>query len=131
MSNEVPSEVGRLDQAGDDWIEFDLKSLLGALRRRMRLIIGVFISLTVIALLAIFQLTPRYTASSTVLIDTRETQVVDMDAVLSGLSADTDVVDSQVELIRSRTFAGRFGDQLKLQKDPEVNVHLTTPILSG
>lgn len=124
MSNEVPSEVGRLDQAGDDWIEFDLKSLLGALRRRMRLIVGVFLSLTFVALLVILQLTPRYTAASIVLIDTRETQVIDMDAVLSGLSADTAVVDSQVELIKSRTLAGRVVRKLNLATMPEFNASL-------
>lgn len=129
MSNEVPSEVGRLDQAGDDWIEFDLKSLLGALRRRMRLIVGVFVSLTVLALLVIFQLTPLYTASSIVLIDTRKTQVIDMDAVLSGLSADTAVVDSQVELIKSRTLAGRVVRKLNLTRVAEFNASLRTPSL--
>lgn len=129
MSNEVLSEVGRLDQAGDDWIEFDLKSMLGALRRRMRLILGVFLSLTVLAILVIFQLTPLYTASSTVLINTRETQVVDMDAVLSGLSADTAVVDSQVELIKSRTLAGRVVKQLRLAKSAEFNADLRAPSL--
>ncbi|MDF1685803.1 MAG: polysaccharide biosynthesis tyrosine autokinase [Parvibaculaceae bacterium] len=129
MSNEVSPEAGRLDQPSDDWIEFDLKSLLGALRRRLRLILGVFLSLTVIAVIVIFQITPRYTATSTVLIDTRTTQVVDMDAVLSGLSADTAVVDSQVELIKSRTLAGRVVRQLKLARVSEFNATLRAPSL--
>ena len=129
MSNEVHSEVGRLDQAGDDWIEFDLKSLIGALRRRMRLILGVFLSLMLISFLVIFQLTPRYTASSTVLINTRETQVIDMEAVLSGLSADSAVIDSQVELIKSRTLAGRVVDQFQLTRVPEFNASLRAPSL--
>ena len=44
--------------------------------------------LTSISVLVAYQLTPRYTATSEVLIDPRERKVTDVEAVLAGLSSD-------------------------------------------
>ena len=68
--------------------------------------------------------TPIYTAQSVVMLETREEQIVDLDSVIGGLSGDASVVNSEVEVLRSRGLMGKVVDQLKLAQDPEFNVVL-------
>ncbi|MCR9242058.1 MAG: polysaccharide biosynthesis tyrosine autokinase [Rhodobiaceae bacterium] len=99
----------------------DLRQVMLTLRRNMRLISAIVASITLIALVITLQLTPLYTATAKVLIDTRQSNVVDVEAVLSGLSADSSTVDSQVEIIRSQALAFRVIETLDLLSDPEFN----------
>ena len=43
------------------------------------------------------------------MINDRETQVVDVEAVVSGLVADTETIESEIQVIKSRAIAGRTG----------------------
>ncbi len=70
------------------------------------------------------QQTPRYTATAQVMLDVRREQVTDMSAVLSGLPADSSVVDTEVEVLKSRSLAGRVVKDLKLEEDPYFNPYL-------
>ena len=70
--------------------EVDLQEVLRKVWRRKTLIVGVTIALTVIAALIIFQITPLYTAYSVVMINDRNTQVVDVEAVVSRLAGDAE-----------------------------------------
>tara|TARA_E500000305_G_scaffold92432_1_gene80499 strand:- start:2621 stop:4828 length:2208 start_codon:yes stop_codon:yes gene_type:complete len=106
------------DREGD---MIDLRQVMLALRRNVRMIVTIAVSITLITLVVTLQLTPLYTATAKVLIDTRQSNVVDVEAVLSGLSADTSTVDSQVEIIRSQALAFRVIDTLDLMSDPEFN----------
>ncbi|AWZ02879.1 tyrosine-protein kinase etk [Rhodobiaceae bacterium] len=99
----------------------DLRQVMLTLRRNVRLISAVMVSITLITLVITLQLTPLYTATAKVLIDSRQSNVVDVEAVLSGLSADSSTVDSQVEIIRSQALAFRVIDTLDLMSDPEFN----------
>ncbi len=111
--------------------ELDLGELLRVLRRRKGIILGTIVTITALALLIIFQLTPRYTASSVVMIDPREVQVVDVEAVLSGLSSDRETIESEIQVIRSRGLAKKVVAKLKLDKDPEFNDLLRPPTVAG
>ncbi len=99
----------------------DLRQVMLTLRRNIRLITAIVVSFTVITLVITLQLIPLYTATAKVLIDTRQSNVVDVEAVLAGLSADSSTVDSQVEIIRSQALAFRVIDTLDLMSDPEFN----------
>ena len=81
---------------------FDLNVVIATFRRRLRLFAAVALAVFVAVLLYTLQETPRYTASAQVMLDVRQEQVTDMSAVLSGLPADTAVVDTEVEVLRSR-----------------------------
>src|ERR671933_1436476 len=65
--------------------QFDVSELFSMLRRRRGIILGSIVVITVLATLITFQLTPRYTAEAVLLLDTRKTNVIDMQAVVSGL----------------------------------------------
>ncbi|GAB5504365.1 MAG: polysaccharide biosynthesis tyrosine autokinase [Pyruvatibacter sp.] len=110
---------------GDDLI--DIRQLFNVLRRRLSVIVGSVLLITGITLLVVFQLTPLYTASSLILIDPREQQVVDIEAVMSGLPPDSAAIDSEVEVLRSRTLAARVVAELGLLDDPEFNGNLVEP----
>ncbi len=109
----------------DDLI--DIRQLFNVLRRRLSVIVGSVVLITGITLLVVFQLTPLYTANSLILIDPREQQVVDIEAVMSGLPPDSAAIDSEVEVLRSRTLASRVVAELELVDDPEFNGALIEP----
>jgi polysaccharide biosynthesis transport protein len=107
--------------------EVDLREVLRKLWRRKGVIVGVTVVLTVIAALIILQIAELYTAESMVMINDRETQVVDVDAVVSGLVGDAETIESEIEVIKSRGIAERTVDALRLQEDPEFNAALRPP----
>jgi uncharacterized protein involved in exopolysaccharide biosynthesis len=106
----------------DDTI--DLLSVFGVLRRRKWLIAAVCCVGTGIAAAIGVQLTPTYTAKALVMLEPRESRVLDVEAVLAGLPPDAAVIATQVGLLQSRTFLSRVMDDLKLFDDPEFNVAL-------
>ncbi|MBO9557444.1 MAG: polysaccharide biosynthesis tyrosine autokinase [Caulobacter sp.] len=100
---------------------FDLNVLIATFRRRLRLFAAVALIVVVAVMLFTMQQTPRYTATAQVMLDVRTEQVTDMSAVLSGLPADSSVVDTEVEVLRSRSLAARVVKQLHLDQDPYFN----------
>ncbi len=112
-------------QADGEFI--DLGSLITVLRRRMWTLIssGVLVFLTVA--LVTLQLTPRYTAVAQVAIEVRQSQIMDFEAVMSGLPPDSAAVDTEVEILRSRQLASAVVDRLGLVNYPEFNAHLREP----
>lgn len=102
----------------------DIKDLLAILRRRRWVIISTVLVLTTLAVLLGLQVTPKYTAKALVMIDPRQANVVDVEAVLKGLGTDTATVETQIRMIRSRTQIERVMEKLRLFDDPEFNVAL-------
>src|SRR5690348_5333308 len=99
----------------------ELPQIVGVLKRRWKVIAGCAMLLTLLAATVIFQLTPRYTAESTVMLDTRKTQVVDIQAVVSGLQSDAAVVRSELEVLKSPDLARRVAQKLNLVTDKNTN----------
>src|SRR5438309_2320760 len=80
----------------------DLRRVWALFMRHVRVFGGVAALIFVGAVILTMQATPLYTATSNVMLDVRKQQVVSTEAVLSGLPADTAVVDSEVEVLKSR-----------------------------
>ena len=102
-------------------LDVDIFAILRTLRKRLGVIVGITLGLTGLALVAVFQMTPLYTAETLILLDQQKTQVVDVESVMSGLGGDSATVDSQVEILRSRSIALRVVEELNLAEDPEFN----------
>ena len=105
----------------------DPNQVFRAFRRRLPLF---FITLlTVFAAIAAwtFQATPVFSTNAAVIIDARETNVIDFGSVLSGLPPDSAVVDTEVEIIRSRILAEKIVRRLDLVSSPEFNPRLREP----
>lgn len=88
-------------------------------RRRLWLFLGV--AIVVLGLVAAFTLTRPvlYSASASVLIDVRQPEVLESDPVAPRLAGDTNVIDTEVEILSSRRLAGRVADALQLERQPE------------
>jgi succinoglycan biosynthesis transport protein ExoP len=121
--NTLPDD--RLANEGDDLI--DLRELIAVFRRRLRTLIGVAALVFALVVLITFQMTPKFTAVSEIMIDPQQSQVIDFEAVMSGLSADSAVVDTEVQVISSRSMAEAVAVRLNLVADPEFNGDLVTP----
>lgn len=110
----------------------DWRRWILAFRRRFRLFAAVAVAIFVAAIALTLQATPLYTATASVVMDTRKERVVDTEQVLSDLPNDSAVVDTEVEILRSGQLAGRVVKALKLEEDPEFNGALRKPTgLSG
>ncbi|WP_421729255.1 GumC family protein [Brevundimonas sp.] len=105
----------------------DLNRLIAVFRRRLKLFLAIVILVLVVTIVVTLRATPLYTATASIMIDTRTEQVVDTQAVLSGLSADSGVVDTEVEILKSRRLAERVVEVLSLDEDPEFNRALQKP----
>lgn len=115
-----------MPQAAEDDL-IDIKGLIGAFRRRLGVFLACFVLVFTIVALVTFQATPLYTSTASVMIDIRQTEVMDFEAVLSGLPPDSAAVDTEVEIIRSRALAEKIVDLLELEEDPEFNGRLREP----
>lgn len=113
------------DDAGGDGI--GLADAIRILRRRRSVILACVVVVTAISAVTVFNLTPRYTAEAALMLDPRKTQVLDVQAVVSGLPADTAVVRSEVEILKSSTLAEAVAKNTNLVAVPEFNPHLRKP----
>jgi succinoglycan biosynthesis transport protein ExoP len=104
--------------------EIDLRDLFQKLWRRKGLIFGTVMFMTVLTIIILFQLTPLYKAQTSVLIEPRDSNVVNLEAVLSGLGGDAETIQSEIEVIKSRALISKLVDKLKLDQNPEFNTRL-------
>jgi polysaccharide biosynthesis transport protein len=106
----------------------DVREIWRKLWRGRWLIMLVTIAGSLLGYGIIEQLTPRYTASSSVMLQMRQPQIVESQAVISELPLDADVfarvLEGEVELIVSRELAKTVVSKLKLHDDPEFNSDL-------
>lgn len=68
-----------------------------------------------------------YTSRATLVLENRESSVVDFEDVVSNISGDKASINTEVEVMRSRELAGRIVDALRLMDDPEFNSRLRPP----
>ena len=124
MLNYAPMpESGAARSLRDQFVAlgFDPLQLMSFFRRRVELLLGVTVAIFVAVVLYVAQVTPLYTASADVQIDTRTKAAIDIGQVMSGLSTDSSSVDTEVRILTSRSLAERVVKKLNLNADPEFN----------
>lgn len=105
--------------------ELDFMQFIGTLWRGKWLIMFCMLLALVAGTYYAFAVAvPRYAASTTVALESRDSQVVDFESVVSGLSADQATINTEVEVLRARILIGKLVDQLNLTEDPEFNRYL-------
>lgn len=115
----------------DDLI--DIRELVAVFRRRFWTMLAAGFLTFVAVVIFTLQATPLYTATASVVLNVRQAQVVDIEAVLSGMPPDSAMVDTEVEVLRSRSLAETVVDELDLTAVPEFNATLSdsSGLLSG
>ncbi|WP_223870843.1 GumC family protein [Salipiger aestuarii] len=106
----------------------DLRAMLHTLWRGRYIILAI----TTVAVLlggyyAYAVATPLYRSEVVVMLNSRDQQVVNLDSVVGGLGRDSSVVNTEVEVLRSRDLLGKLVDQQDLISDPEFNGALNPP----
>ncbi|NWG46672.1 MAG: hypothetical protein HXY25_09015, partial [Alphaproteobacteria bacterium] len=101
-----------------------LRQLYAIYRRRQWVIWPTAAAVILIGAAYIFQITPTYTATASVMLDTRQGEVVDIEAVRAGLPVDTASVETEVGIIRSRSLLRQVAEQLDLADTPQFNPSL-------
>lgn len=96
-----------------------LRQMLRPVAARWKMIAGIVGGVTLLTALALTQVTPRYTATSTVLLETQRQTVVNVEAVLQGLTADPVTVENQLQILQSREMARAVLTRLNLWTDAE------------
>jgi succinoglycan biosynthesis transport protein ExoP len=94
---------------------------LEIVRRQWPLIAAVVAGTLALVLFYLIVATPMYTANARILMDTRQTQVLDKDSGTANALIDPGFVDSQVEILQSDDLILSIVRRLKLTEDPEFN----------
>lgn len=97
----------------------DLRAFWNFLRRRFRLIAAVMVLVMAAVVAILLVATPRFSATTVLIVDPRQQRVLANEAVLSGIGADAAAIESQVEVIQSTSLARAVIAQLGLADDPE------------
>lgn len=105
--------------------ELDLIQFFGTVwRGKWLILLCIVIAVLAAGYYAFGIAVPRYTSNTVVALESRDSQVIDFEGVVSGLSADKATVNTEVEVLRARILFGKLAEQLSLQADPEFNPYL-------
>lgn len=100
---------------------FDLRSLIGILRRRKYMIAGITLLAGVGAALYVNQLTPLYRAEAQIIVEPDRQNVVDIQRVTEAPPADWMTTRTEAAVIGSRAIAERAVGRLDLDQHPAMN----------
>ena len=107
------------------------REIPGILRRRKWAFILAVVLTPLLALVGLGQITPRYTATGTVIYDPSEYSARELQSILRVDPTTDAVMASQVEIVRSLPAAGRVAERFVLDRSPEFNWRLRPPSLLG
>ncbi len=112
----MPGELLKNDNS-----EISLSNIVHTLLLRKRLLISVTLALSIVAILIIYQLVPRYTATTQLLIGINTAKVVNIEEVMSGNFKGDAATIGEMEVLKSRELAHKVIESLNLEQYPEFN----------
>ncbi|MBT5048828.1 MAG: polysaccharide biosynthesis tyrosine autokinase [Rhodospirillaceae bacterium] len=129
MATASPFQIGRDPSAASQTslVEeqiFDPRRILAALWRRKIMIGGLMVVGLCLAFLYVSQLTPLYSASSTLLLETPKTKITNIEGFTQTAPVDYFTIETKAAVIESRDIAGKVVDRLDLYEDPLFNLDL-------
>jgi capsular exopolysaccharide synthesis family protein len=128
--NAIYNQAGQAQQSNAVNSDSDTKTvvpLLTLLWSRKWLIATIAFIVTLLTAFVVLQIPKVYTANSQVMLNARESNVIDLESVISGLPADTAAVQSEVEILQSQQLIEKVVERLALIADPEFNEALKPP----
>lgn len=125
MSNESNFLAGEMSEENASGIS--LGDYIRVLWLRRHLLLNVIAFIVFVAVLVIYQLAPRYTAATQLLVGINAAKVVDIEQVLTGSMTGDSAVIGEMEVIKSREIARKVIETLKLDQYPEFNKNLVPP----
>lgn len=121
MKEHVRANPGQqLSSIEDD--EIDLLQLFGSLwRGKWIIVLCAVIAVLIGGYYAYSVAVPKYSATTTLALQIRGAQVVDIESVMSGVSSDAASLNTEIEIIKSRRLSEQLVERLSLIDDPEFN----------
>ncbi|MEM7207154.1 MAG: polysaccharide biosynthesis tyrosine autokinase [Pseudomonadota bacterium] len=104
--------------------EKSIRDVFYMLWRRKWLISGFVFACTLLCVIFLQSVTPRYKSKTLLTMESRGTNVVNIEAVTSALPGDESTFNSEIEIVKSRNLAKRVISHLELDKLPEFNPEL-------
>ena len=105
-----------LDEDGEG---IDFRAIALTLLRRWRLIAAVSLATCLTSAIILLLIPNTYTASVQVRIETHTKPIVEIETVVPELKGDTQTIESEIEVIKSRTILEQVIDVLNLRADQE------------
>jgi polysaccharide biosynthesis transport protein len=107
----------------------DIRNMWRTLWRWRSLVLWTTIIITAVAVVAIHHITPQYSGAVQVMVGVRQVKMTSVQDILSELKGDevTEMVGTEIGLIRSRNLAEKVVTKLNLANDPEFNPSLRQP----
>ena len=115
------------DGQQDAVTEISLSKIFNTLWLRRRILLSVTFTISLLAILYIYQLVPRYTSATQLLIGINSAKVVDIQEVLGGSMDGDSAVIGEMEVIKSRELARKLINELHLEQYEEFNPDLKKP----
>ena len=98
---------------------FDLREIGRTVLRRRWLIAATILFLVGSSFAVVSSLTPRYTAEAALMVGDQQSRVLDLQAAVTG--GDTELVESEIQILKSRRLARMVIEKLNLIEDPLLN----------
>jgi succinoglycan biosynthesis transport protein ExoP len=101
----------------------DIRNMWRTLWRWRSLVLWTTVIITAVAVVAIYRIMPQYSGSAQVMVGVRQVKINSIQDILSELKGDevTEMVGTEIGLIRSRNLAEKVVNKLNLANDPEFN----------
>lgn len=103
---------------------FDPRRIIAAILRRKIMIGGLIILGVCLAFLYVSQLTPLYSTTVTLLLETPKTKLTNIEGFTQAAPVDYFTIETKAAVIESRDIAGKVVDRLDLYEDPLFNLDL-------
>jgi capsular exopolysaccharide synthesis family protein len=104
--------------------ELDFWWLFNTIRRRLKLLVGLVVLITVCTGVYVSTLTPVYRAETRLVIEGDRERIVDVQSVSQSLTPDYTTVQTEAEYIGSRSIAIRIIRRLNVTEMPEFNPYI-------
>lgn len=98
--------------------EIDLGAIMAAIKRRRGTILGLAVACTAIGIGASYAVKPTYWAEAVISLNVRGAAVTESASVIPDLKVDNSIIRGEIDILTSRTAAGRVVDSLKLTPEP-------------
>jgi len=99
----------------------DLAHYWHVVRRQLKKIIALAAVITILTVLVVLSLTPKYSATTTLLIESEEARILSIEEVYGMSGKSREYLLTQFEILKSRALAQRVVKELKLVNLPEYN----------
>lgn len=109
--------------------EIDLGQYLHILLSHKWSIFGFAIVVTLLVTLVVFSIVPTYEATTTILIESEENNVVSIEEVYGIPGANDEYFETQNQILQSRNLAEKVIDVLKIETHPEFDPEQQGPSL--